>query len=144
MKLMKINRISRRNEERKIEKLLVKLATIKSNLAQPAVHGRNSALPVRVQNFNAGLSAQSTELVRKTRVGSTRMGMSLTAGGMLYFSVVRVQGVLIWPIGTFCSCRLRLEGLGTGACYHSAQKKSCFHENSGPRTRGSVRRDSGF
>jgi hypothetical protein len=57
---MKAHMISRRNEEHKIKKLLVKLATIRSNLAKPAVQGRNSALSVRVQNFNAGLSGQST------------------------------------------------------------------------------------
>jgi hypothetical protein len=57
---MKAHMISRRNEEHKIKKLLVKLATIRSNLAKPAVQGRNSELSVRVQNFNAGLSGQST------------------------------------------------------------------------------------
>src|SRR5215472_5495045 len=32
------------------------------------------------------------------------------------------------------------ESLSTAACYHSTQKRSCFHENSRPRTRASVRR----
>jgi hypothetical protein len=32
------------------------------------------------------------------------------------------------------------ERLGTAACYHSTQRKSCFHQNCRPRTRASVRR----
>jgi hypothetical protein len=36
------------------------------------------------------------------------------------------------------------ERLGTEACYHSTQRKSCFHQNCRPRTRASVRRASGF
>jgi hypothetical protein len=36
------------------------------------------------------------------------------------------------------------ERLGTKACYHSTQRKSCFHQNCRPRTRASVRRASGL
>jgi hypothetical protein len=57
---MKTNRISRPGEQRKVEKLLVKLTTIRSNAAKRGVYERNSAPPVRVRNFNAGLAAQST------------------------------------------------------------------------------------
>jgi len=58
---MKTNRISRPGEQRKkVEKLLVNLATIRSNAAKRGVDERNSALPVRVRSFNAGLAALST------------------------------------------------------------------------------------
>lgn len=57
---MKTNRISRPREQRKVEKLLVELATIRSSGAKRGLHERDSALPVRVRNFNAGLVAQST------------------------------------------------------------------------------------
>src|SRR5215470_885164 len=35
---------------------------------------------------------------------------------------------------------IAMESLGTAACYHATQKNSCFHENSRPRARASVRR----
>lgn len=57
---MKTNRISRPREQRKVEKLLVELATIRSSAAKRGLHERDTALPVRVRNFNAGLVAQST------------------------------------------------------------------------------------
>jgi hypothetical protein len=58
---MKITGLARPNEQRKVEKLLVKLAKTQPYSSKPAkIRPESIGCSSRSKNFNAGLAAQST------------------------------------------------------------------------------------
>jgi hypothetical protein len=58
---MKITGLPRLNEQRKVEKLLVKLAKTQPYCSKPAkIRAESIGFSSRSKNFNAGLAAQST------------------------------------------------------------------------------------
>jgi hypothetical protein len=58
---MKIIGLPRPNEQRKVEKLLVKLAKTQPYSSKPAkIRAESIGFSSRSKNFNAGLAAQST------------------------------------------------------------------------------------